>query len=59
MLAGSKLNPYFPAPFGDMMITGCFGLLSAVGDVIPNLKDEINERMNNNSIHSTSPWEIS
>lgn len=59
MLAGSKLNPYFPAPYGDMMITGCFGLLSAVGDVIPNLKDEINERMNNNSIHSTSPWEIS
>ena len=59
MLDGSKLNPYFPAPFGDMMITGCFGLLSAVGDVIPNLKDEINARMNNNSNHSTSPWDIS
>ena len=38
MLAGSKLNPYFPAPFGDMMITGCFGLLSAVGDVAPEFK---------------------
>jgi uncharacterized protein (DUF1786 family) len=58
MLAGSKLNPYFPAPFGDMMITGCFGLLSAVGDVLPNLKDEIDVRMNNNSIHSDSPWDI-
>jgi uncharacterized protein (DUF1786 family) len=58
MLTGSKLNPYFPAPFGDMMITGCFGLLSAVGDVLPNLKDEIDARMNNNSNHSTSPWDI-
>ncbi len=35
LMAGSRLQPYFPAPFGDMMITGCFGLLSAVGDVIP------------------------
>jgi uncharacterized protein (DUF1786 family) len=59
MLAGSKLNPYFPAPFGDMMITGCFGLLSAVGDVIPNLKEEIDARMNNNSFHTTSPWDLS
>jgi uncharacterized protein (DUF1786 family) len=59
MLAGSKLNPYFPAPFGDMMITGCFGLLSAVGDVIPNLKDEIDARMNSNTNHSISPWDIS
>ncbi len=59
MLAGSKLNPYFPAPFGDMMITGCFGLLSAVGDVLPNLKEEIDSRMNNNSNHSNSPWDIS
>jgi uncharacterized protein (DUF1786 family) len=59
MLAGSKLNPYFPAPFGDMMITGCFGLLSAVGDVLPNLKDEIDARMNNKSNHSNSPWDIS
>ena len=59
MLAASRLNPYFPAPFGDMMITGCFGLLSAVGDVIPNLKDEIDARMNNKSIRSTSPWDLS
>jgi uncharacterized protein (DUF1786 family) len=59
MLTGSKLKPYFPAPFGDMMITGCFGLLSAVGDVLPNLKDEIDARMNNNSNHTTSPWDIS
>jgi uncharacterized protein (DUF1786 family) len=59
MLAGSKLNPYFPAPFGDMMITGCFGLLAAVGDVLPNLKDEIDAQMNNNSNHSNSPWDIS
>jgi len=25
----SELNVHFPAPFGDMMLTGCFGLMDA------------------------------
>ena len=33
LLAGSSLRPYFAVPFGDMMITGCFGLISAAADV--------------------------
>ena len=37
------LRPYFPAPFGDMMITGCFGLLAATADVMPELAEPIRE----------------
>jgi uncharacterized protein (DUF1786 family) len=29
MMIDSKLNPYFAAPYGDMMLTGCFGLIEA------------------------------
>jgi len=29
IMSCSKLDVSFPAPFGDMMLTGCFGLLSA------------------------------
>jgi len=42
---GSRLAPYFAAPHGDMMVSGCFGLLWAfaekrpefAGDVLPAL----------------------
>jgi uncharacterized protein (DUF1786 family) len=34
-LAGSPLRPYFAAPFGDMMISGCFGLLRGYAEVYP------------------------
>ena len=30
LLRGSALHPYEPAPHGDMMLAGCFGLLRAV-----------------------------
>jgi uncharacterized protein (DUF1786 family) len=30
LLRGSTLHPYEPAPHGDMMLAGCFGLLRAV-----------------------------
>lgn len=29
IMADSGLNPYFAAPYGDMMLTGCFGLIEA------------------------------
>ena len=34
-LRGSDLHPYFATPHGDMMISGCFGLLRAFGEVYP------------------------
>lgn len=33
------LRPYFAVPFGDMMIAGCFGLLAATAEVMPNLAE--------------------
>ncbi len=57
MMHESKLKPYYPAPFGDMMISGCFGLLAAVGDVIPELNDGIKEAMRFNRPGFRFPWE--
>ncbi len=31
-LRGSRLNPYFAVPHGDMMVSGCFGLLTAFAE---------------------------
>ena len=58
--AGSRLpalRPYFAAPYGDMMIAGCFGLLSAVGDVIPELGETIRASMQGAGSRS-APWDI-
>jgi len=56
LLKESALRPYFAAPFGDMMITGCFGLLAATADVMPELGEAIR-----NSLHGLSgniaPWD--
>jgi hypothetical protein len=35
----------FVAPFGDMMIAGCFGLLRAFAEVYPWARDEIEARL--------------
>jgi len=52
------LRPYFPAPFGDMMITGCFGLLAATADVLPELADPIHESLSGSGGSGTPPWEL-
>ncbi len=41
LLRGSTLNPYEPAPHGDMMLAGCFGLLRAVAAHEPALAPAI------------------
>ena len=35
------LKPYFAVPFGDMMIAGCFGLLAATAEILPDLAESI------------------
>jgi uncharacterized protein (DUF1786 family) len=52
------LRPYFPAPFGDMMITGCFGLLAAVADLYPEFETPIRESLAGSGGSGTPPWEI-
>ena len=40
-LAGSRLRPHFAAPHGDMMLSGCFGLLWAFTAKYPSPAEEI------------------
>jgi uncharacterized protein (DUF1786 family) len=40
-LRASRLDPYFAAPHGDMMLSGCFGLLRAFAEKHPNHQEEI------------------
>jgi uncharacterized protein (DUF1786 family) len=40
-LRGSRLQPYFATPHGDMMISGCFGLVEAFATKDPDVRDEI------------------
>lgn len=54
----SSLRPYFSAPFGDMMISGCFGLLAAVADVLPELGAPIRASLHAVGGSGTPPWEI-
>jgi uncharacterized protein (DUF1786 family) len=53
----STMQPYFAAPFGDMMIAGCFGLLAATAEVLPDLTEAVLRSMKDAGIGSP-PWEI-
>ena len=41
MLRGSRLRPYFAAPHGDTVISGCFGLVQAFAERYPASREEI------------------
>jgi uncharacterized protein (DUF1786 family) len=58
MLRRSSLNPHFAVPFGDMMITGCFGLLAAIADVLPELAEPIRASLRSEGGSGTPPWEV-
>jgi uncharacterized protein (DUF1786 family) len=54
----SNLRPYFAVPFGGMMIAGCFGLLAATADVLPELGEPIIESLRGAGGSGTPPWEV-
>jgi uncharacterized protein (DUF1786 family) len=56
MMRGSSLRPYFAVPFGDMMIAGCFGLLAACADLLPELGAEIRTSLLAQG-SATTPWD--
>ena len=56
MMQGSMLRPYFATPFGDMMLAGCFGLLTAVADKLPQFSDPIWASLREGL--GKPPWEI-
>ncbi len=40
-LSGSRLSPYFAVPHGDMMVSGCFGLLWAFAEKHPSAQGKV------------------
>lgn len=57
LLAGSRLRPYFAVPFGDMMLAGCFGLLAAVADLVPEMTETIRCALAGKD-REVAPWDI-
>jgi uncharacterized protein (DUF1786 family) len=57
LMRASSLRPYFATPFGDMMMTGCFGLLSAVADMYPEFAEPILASLKGQGGCGTAPWE--
>jgi uncharacterized protein (DUF1786 family) len=55
-LAHSRLRPYFAVPAGDMMSAGCFGLLLATADLLPETTDAIRSSVDGHD-DATPPWE--
>jgi uncharacterized protein (DUF1786 family) len=56
MMAYSPLSAYNAVPFGDMMLSGCFGLLSAVADQVPETAPAIRSAMAG-EYSSVAPWD--
>ncbi|MBN1538399.1 MAG: DUF1786 domain-containing protein [Anaerolineales bacterium] len=51
------LRPYLAVPFGDMMIAGCFGLLAATADLLPELREPIHAALKGEGRHDVAPWD--
>jgi uncharacterized protein (DUF1786 family) len=57
MLFGSELEPCFAAPFGDMMLTGCFGLVQAIAHHVPSAATAISDLLSG-APTALAPWDI-
>jgi len=57
LMRSSSLRPYFAVPFGDMMVAGCFGLLAATAELLPELGDMIRKSMLGGEENSHFPWD--
>jgi uncharacterized protein (DUF1786 family) len=55
LMRASRHSPYFAVPFGDMMIAGCFGVVRACADVMPEWADSILGSLN--GAQRSAPWE--
>ena len=58
LMQTSVLRPHFAAPFGDMMLAGCYGLLSASGRLLPALEEQINAALHKGDQRTAAPWEF-
>jgi uncharacterized protein (DUF1786 family) len=53
----TSLRPYYAVPFGDMMIAGCFGLLAATAEILPELAEPIQKSLRGENTHGVAPWD--
>ena len=53
-----SLRPYFAVPFGDMMIAGCFGLLAATAEVMPEFAESIHGSLRGGAGRGVAPWDV-
>jgi uncharacterized protein (DUF1786 family) len=56
LMFGSRHRPYFAVPYGDMMLTGNFGLLRALAAVYPDLAEPVLHSLQAHST-GTAPWD--
>jgi len=57
ILQGSPLRPRCAAPYGDMMMTGCFGLLQAMGELLPQAGAAIHPSLEGLEAER-APWDV-
>ncbi|MDD5094189.1 MAG: DUF1786 family protein [Dehalococcoidia bacterium] len=50
LMIGSGLHPYFAAPYGDMMLTGCFGLVRAFALRVKSWQEEIERALEDSGL---------
>lgn len=55
--SADALEPYFAVPFGDMMIAGCFGLLAATAEIMPDLGETIYGSLRGGRGRGVAPWD--
>jgi uncharacterized protein (DUF1786 family) len=55
MMRGSRHQPYFAVPYGDMMIAGCFGLVAALPGAFPEFTEPVRRSLENAG--GRPPWE--
>jgi uncharacterized protein (DUF1786 family) len=52
----SLLHPYFATPFGDMMLSGNFGLLAATADLLPEVAESVRASLAGQG-SGVAPWD--
>jgi len=55
LMRNSQHTPYFAVPFGDMMIAGCFGLVRASADLLPQWNEVILNALR--GVDRGAPWD--
>jgi uncharacterized protein (DUF1786 family) len=51
------IRPYFAVPFGDMMIAGCFGLLAATAEILPDVTESVLGSLRSGRGRGVAPWD--